>query len=48
MEIGIDTMSIPHTKRSSGFSIDSVHVTDMYNLVCDGLKISENMTIIMC
>ncbi len=28
-------MSIPHTKRSSGFPIDSVHLTDMYNLVCD-------------
>jgi hypothetical protein len=34
VEFGIDTMSIPHTKRSSGFSIDSVHVPDMYNLVC--------------
>ncbi len=37
VEIKIDTMSIPHTKRSSGFPIDSVHVPDMYNLVCDGV-----------
>ncbi|MEE9603994.1 MAG: hypothetical protein V3V70_00355 [Candidatus Scalindua sp.] len=34
VEIGIDTMSIPHTNRNSGFSVDSVHVPDMYNLVC--------------
>jgi hypothetical protein len=37
--IRIDTMSIPHTKRSSGFPIDSVHVPDMYNLVGDGVGV---------
>ncbi len=45
MEIGIDTMSIPHAKRSSGFPIDSVHVPDMYNLVCDGEECINNIDI---
>ncbi len=44
VEIGIDTMSIPHTKRSSGFPIDSVHVPDMYNLVWDGVGMKISAT----